>query len=178
MQTIFRDDKRYIKTYWKNFTNQEVYSTFDWGIRDNDGYYYILGRTDDVINVSGHRLGTREIEEVISSHQNVSEVAVIGVNDKLKGQVAVAFVIPKQNKDIDNDFNEEKIKIEIKKLVEKKIGSFAKPYSIYLVNLLPKTRSGKLLRRSIQAVYEERDPGDLPTIEDPNALNHIKASIK
>ncbi|MGB4345216.1 MAG: propionate--CoA ligase, partial [Burkholderiaceae bacterium] len=90
MQTIFGDDERFVKTYWSNFSTEQVYSTFDWGIRNDDGYYFILGRTDDVINVAGHRLGTREIEESISSHPNVSEVAVVGVEDKLKGQVAVA----------------------------------------------------------------------------------------
>ncbi|MBW8077196.1 MAG: propionate--CoA ligase, partial [Gallionella sp.] len=95
MQTVYGDDQRFVKTYWNNFRTEQVYSTFDWGIRDADGYYFILGRTDDVINVAGHRLGTREIEESISSHSNVAEVAVVGVEDKLKGQVAVAFVILK-----------------------------------------------------------------------------------
>ncbi|HJW54758.1 MAG TPA: propionate--CoA ligase, partial [Burkholderiaceae bacterium] len=95
MQTVYGDDERFVKTYWSNFRTEQVYSTFDWGIRDKDGYYFILGRTDDVINVAGHRLGTREIEESISSHPNVSEVAVVGVEDKLKGQVAIAFAILK-----------------------------------------------------------------------------------
>jgi propionyl-CoA synthetase len=93
MQTVWRDDERFVGTYWKSIPGRMVYSTFDWGIRDADGYYYILGRTDDVINVAGHRLGTREIEESISSHPNVAEVAVVGVSDALKGQVAMAFVV-------------------------------------------------------------------------------------
>ncbi len=95
MQTVWGDDERYVNTYWKSIPGRQVYSTFDWGIRDEDGYYYILGRTDDVINVAGHRLGTREIEESISSHPNIAEVAVVGVADPLKGQVAVAFAVPK-----------------------------------------------------------------------------------
>ena len=95
MQTVWRDDARFVKTYWKSIPGKLVYSTFDWGIRDEDGYYFILGRTDDVINVAGHRLGTREIEESISSHPNVAEVAVVGVADQLKGQVAMAFVVLK-----------------------------------------------------------------------------------
>ena len=95
MQTIWRDDARFVNTYWKTIPGKMVYSTFDWGIRDEDGYFYILGRTDDVINVAGHRLGTREIEESISGHPNVAEVAVVGVADSLKGQVAMAFVVPK-----------------------------------------------------------------------------------
>ena len=93
MQTVWGDDARFVDTYWRTIPGRQIYSTFDWGIRDADGYYYILGRTDDVINVAGHRLGTREIEESISSHSNVAEVAVIGVADTLKGQVAMAFVV-------------------------------------------------------------------------------------
>jgi acyl-coenzyme A synthetase/AMP-(fatty) acid ligase len=85
MQTVWGDDDRYVKTYWNTIPGKLIYSTFDWGIKDKDGYYFILGRTDDVINVAGHRLGTREIEESISSHANISEVAVVGIEDKLKG---------------------------------------------------------------------------------------------
>ena len=95
MQTIWHDDARFVKTYWQSVPGKMVYSTFDWGIRDADGYYFILGRTDDVINVAGHRLGTREIEESIASHPNVAEVAVVGVADQLKGQVAMAFAVLK-----------------------------------------------------------------------------------
>src|SRR5260221_10182811 len=95
MQSVWRDDDRFVKTYWNSIPGRQVYSTFDWGIRDEQGYYFILGRTDDVINVAGHRLGTREIEESISSHPDVAEVAVVGVSDALKGQVALAFVVVK-----------------------------------------------------------------------------------
>ena len=84
-----------MNTYWKSVPGKLVYSTFDWGIRDEDGYFFILGRTDDVINVAGHRLGTREIEESISAHPNIAEVAVVGVADQLKGQVAMAFAVAK-----------------------------------------------------------------------------------
>ena len=88
MSTVWGDDQRFVRIYWTSVPNRQVYSTFDWGIRDEDGYFFILGRTDDVINVAGHRLGTREIEESLSSHPNVAEVAVVGVADALKGQVA------------------------------------------------------------------------------------------
>jgi propionyl-CoA synthetase len=91
MQTVWQDDARFVNTYWSSIPDRQVYSTFDWGIRDADGYFYILGRTDDVINVAGHRLGTREIEESISGHPNIAEVAVVGVADPLKGQVAMAL---------------------------------------------------------------------------------------
>ena len=95
LQTVWRDDARFVNTYWSSVPNKLVYSTFDWAIRDQDGYYFILGRTDDVINVAGHRLGTREIEECIAGHPNIAEVAVVGVADQLKGQVAMAFAVPR-----------------------------------------------------------------------------------
>ncbi|WP_050476816.1 propionate--CoA ligase [Herbaspirillum rhizosphaerae] len=176
MQTVYRDDARFVHTYWSNFSTP-VYSTFDWGIRDEDGYYFILGRTDDVINVAGHRLGTREIEESISSHTNVSEVAVVGVEDKLKGQVAIAFVIPKKADGIATPEGRQALEAEIMRVVDKQIGAVGRPSRVHFVSLLPKTRSGKLLRRSIQAICEGRDPGDLTTIEDPGSLQQIKAAL-
>ena len=177
MQTVFGDDERFVKTYWSNFSTEQVYSTFDWGIRDDDGYYFILGRTDDVINVAGHRLGTREIEESISSHPNVSEVAVVGVEDKLKGQVAVAFVIPRHAETTATAEARAQLEKEVWAVVDKQLGAVARPARVHCVNLLPKTRSGKLLRRSIQAICEGRDPGDLTTIEDPTSLEQIKAAV-
>lgn len=176
LQTIYGDDQRYVSTYWSNFEHQ-VYSTFDWGVRDDDGYYFILGRTDDVINVAGHRLGTREIEESISSHPNVSEVAVVGVEDKLKGQAAVAFVILKDVSGLTDEAARAKAEKEIMSVVDKQIGAVGRPSRVYFVNLLPKTRSGKLLRRSIQAICEGRDPGDLPTIEDASSLLQISEAV-
>ncbi len=178
MQTIFGDDERFVKTYWSNFSTEQVYSTFDWGIRNDDGYYFILGRTDDVINVAGHRLGTREIEESISSHPNVSEVAVVGVEDKLKGQVAVAFVIPKHADTVTTVEARQQLEKEVFALVDKQLGAVARPSRVHCVNLLPKTRSGKLLRRSIQALCEGRDAGDLTTIEDPQSLVQIREALK
>ena len=178
MQTVYRDDQRFINTYWANFATEQVYSTFDWGIRDSDGYYFILGRTDDVINVAGHRLGTREIEESISSHPNVSEVAVVGVEDKLKGQVAVAFVIPKLASSTATPEARAQLEKEVWAVVDKQLGAVARPSRVHCVNLLPKTRSGKLLRRSIQALCEGRDPGDLTTIEDPASLEQVRQALQ
>ena len=174
MQTVWRDDKRFVETYWKSVPNRLAYSTFDWAVRDEDGYFFILGRTDDVINVAGHRLGTREIEESISGHANVAEVAVVGVADQLKGQVAMAFVVPKDAAAVADDAGQMKLEGEIMKLVDSTLGAVARPSRVRFVGLLPKTRSGKLLRRAIQAVCEGRDPGDLTTIEDPTALQQIK----
>jgi len=177
IQTVYGDDDRFVKTYWTNFQTP-VYSTFDWGIRDSDGYYFILGRTDDVINVAGHRLGTREIEESISSHANVSEVAVVGVEDKLKGQVAVAFVIVRHADSVVDAAQRESLEAEIMRTVDQQIGAVGRPARVHFVSALPKTRSGKLLRRSIQAICEGRDPGDMTTIDDPASLQQIKAALQ
>ncbi|MEY2810755.1 MAG: hypothetical protein RLZ66_2266 [Pseudomonadota bacterium] len=177
LQTVWGDDERFVKTYWSSVPGKMVYSTFDWGIRDADGYFFILGRTDDVINVAGHRLGTREIEESISSHPNVAEVAVVGVADQLKGQVAMAFAVVKDASGLTDDAAKLKLEGEIMKVVDEQLGAVARPARVRFVTVLPKTRSGKLLRRAIQAVCEKRDPGDLTTIEDPTALQQIQAMI-
>lgn len=168
MQTVWGDDERFVKTYWQAVPGKMVYSTFDWGIKDKDGYFFILGRTDDVINVAGHRLGTREIEESISSHPNIAEVAVVGVEDKLKGQVAVGFAIPKDSN------KTETLEAEVMKTVDSQLGAVARPARVYIVHALPKTRSGKIVRRSLQAIAEGRDPGDLSTMEDQTVLAQIK----
>jgi len=174
MQTVWRDDERFVKTYWSSVPGRLVYSTFDWGIRDADGYFFILGRTDDVINVAGHRLGTREIEESISAHPNISEVAVVGVADQLKGQVAMAFAVVKDASLLGDDAARLKLEGEIMKLVDNDLGAVARPARVRFVSTLPKTRSGKLLRRAVQAVCEGRDPGDLTTMDDPAALQQIR----
>ena len=174
LQTVWRDDARFVKTYWTSIPGRQIYSTFDWGIRDADGYFFILGRTDDVINVAGHRLGTREIEESISSHPNVAEVAVVGVADQLKGQVAMAFAVLKDATKVTTAADALALEGEIMKLVDSQLGGVARPSRVRFVSVLPKTRSGKLLRRAIQAVCEGRDPGDLTTIEDPSALQQVK----
>ena len=174
LQTVWRDDARFVNTYWKSIPGRMVYSTFDWGIRDADGYYFILGRTDDVINVAGHRLGTREIEECIASHANIAEVAVVGVADQLKGQVAMAFAVPRDSSALVDDAARLKFEGEVMKQVDAQLGAVARPARVIFVNMLPKTRSGKLLRRALQAVAERRDTGDLTTMEDPVALQQIK----
>ncbi|HEY2337042.1 MAG TPA: propionate--CoA ligase [Burkholderiales bacterium] len=171
MSTVWGDDERFVKTYFSDFKGQQVYSTFDWGIRDRDGYYFILGRTDDVINVAGHRLGTREIEEAVSMHPNIAECAVVGVADPIKGQVPLAFAVLK-------DSSKNTSPTDIMQTVDKQLGAIARPKDVHFVTLLPKTRSGKTLRRSIQALAEGRDPGDLTTIEDPNALDQIRKALQ
>ena len=173
MSTLWGDDQRFVDTYFSDFKDRLVYSTFDWGIRDKDGYYFILGRTDDVINVAGHRLGTREIEEAVSMHSNIAECAVVGVADSLKGQMPLAFAVAKGT--IEDPKTLEK---EVMDTVDRQLGAIARPRAVHFVTLLPKTRSGKTLRRAIQALAEGRDPGDLTTIEDPGALEQIRQALK
>ena len=172
MSTVWNDDERFIQSYFSHF-KELLYSSLDWAIRDEDGYTFILGRTDDVINVAGHRLGTREIEECISGHPLVAEAAVIGVKDELKGQVPLVFVTLKQAVEGDGSA----VVAEMMQRVTQSLGAVARPAHIHLVNALPKTRSGKLLRRSLQALAEHRDPGDLSTLDDPGALDEIRRAL-
>jgi len=177
MTTVWGDDDRFVKTYFSTFSNELVYSTFDWGIRDADGYYFILGRTDDVINVAGHRLGTREIEEAINVHANVAECAVVGVADPIKGQMPLAFAVARDGARLDSAEGRRALEQEVMDTVDRQLGAIARPRAVHFVTLLPKTRSGKTLRRAIQALAEGRDPGDLTTIEDPAALEQIRAAV-
>jgi len=173
MTTIWRDDARFLQSYFSHF-KELLYSSLDWAIRDEDGYTYILGRTDDVINVAGHRLGTREIEESVSSYASVAEAAVIGVKDELKGQVPVVFATLRSADGADK----REAASGMQQRVVDMLGGVAKPARVYIVNALPKTRSGKLLRRSLQALAEDRDPGDLSTLDDPNSLEEVRNALR
>jgi propionyl-CoA synthetase len=177
MTTVWGDDERFVKTYFTSFPGRLAYSTFDWGTRDADGYHFILGRTDDVINVAGHRLGTREIEEAVQAHANIAEVAVVGVADPIKGQMPIAFAVVKDTGRIATPQQRRDHEKEVMDTVDSQLGAIARPARVHFVTLLPKTRSGKLLRRSIQALAEGRDPGDLTTIEDAAALDQIRAAL-
>ncbi len=177
MTTVWGDDERFVKTYFSTFRDRMLYSTFDWATRDKDGYYFVLGRTDDVINVAGHRLGTREIEEAVQAHSGVAEVAVVGVADAVKGQVPVAFAVLKDPSRLATPEGIAAMRKEVMDTVDRELGAIARPGQVHFVTLLPKTRSGKLLRRSIQALAEGRDPGDLTTIEDPLALEQIREAL-
>ncbi len=178
MSTVWGDDKRFVQTYFTMFKDEQVYTTFDWATRDEDGYYFIMGRTDDVINVAGHRLGTREIEEAVQAHANIAEVAVVGVADPLKGQVPVAFAVVKDGGKTATPELTAAHEKEVMTTVDRELGAIARPAQVHFVTLLPKTRSGKLLRRAIQALCEGRDPGDLTTIEDPAALEQLRGALK
>ena len=174
MTTIWNDDARFVNSYFSHF-KELLYSSLDWAIRDEQGYNFNLGRTDDVINVAGHRLGTREIEEAVSGHGSVAEAAVIGVHDELKGQVPVVFATLRQHSDV----ADERVAAAngMRRAVEEGLGAVARPARVYIVNALPKTRSGKLLRRSLQALAQGSDPGDLSTLDDPNALEEIRKAL-
>ena len=175
MTTIWGNDARFIQSYFSHF-KELLYSSLDWAIRDADGYTFILGRTDDVINVAGHRLGTREIEESVAMHASVAEAAVIGVHDELKGQVPIVFATLKATS---SDAGEKRSAAAgMQQRVVELLGGVAKPARVYIVNALPKTRSGKLLRRSLQALAEDRDPGDLSTLDDPAALDEIRGALE
>lgn len=177
LSTVWGDDKRFIKSYFSDF-KELLYTTSDWAVRDDDGYYFILGRTDDVINVAGHRLGTREIEEAVSNHNDVAEVAVVGVHDELKGQVSHVFATLKDATLAQDPSQQARLQKEVIDEVVKQLGPVARPSAVYFVNALPKTRSGKLLRRSIQALAEGRDPGDLSTLDDPSSLEAVRQAVK
>ncbi len=177
LSTVWGDDERFVATYFSLFREPQVYSSFDWGIRDKDGYHYILGRTDDVINVAGHRLGTREIEEAIQGHPAIAEVAVVGVADPLKGQLPMAFAVVRDAAAIASAEMRSALERAVFKQVDDSLGAIARPSRVHFLTVLPKTRSGKLLRRSIQALAEGRDPGDLTTIEDPAALEQLRLAL-
>jgi propionyl-CoA synthetase len=177
MTTVWGQDERFVQTYFTSFPGKLIYTTFDWGIRDKDGYYFILGRTDDVINVAGHRLGTREIEEAISAHAAIAEVAVVGVADPLKGQMPMAFAVVKDPAKIATPQLRAALEKEVMGTVDGLLGPIARPKQVHFVGQLPKTRSGKVLRRSIQAIAEGRDPGDLTTLDDPVGIQMVKDAV-
>lgn len=177
LTTVWGQDDRFVSTYFTLFKDPLVYSSYDWAIKDDDGYFTILGRTDDVINVAGHRLGTREIEEAIQNHPAIAEVAVVGVEDKLKGQVPMAFAVVKDAAKVATPELVKALEKEVFGTVDGILGAIGRPARVHFVTGLPKTRSGKMLRRSLQALAEGRDPGDLTTIDDPSTLEQIKRAL-
>ncbi|MDD2884707.1 MAG: propionate--CoA ligase [Dechloromonas sp.] len=177
LSTVWGQDDRFVSTYFTLFKEPLVYSSYDWAIKDDEGYFTILGRTDDVINVAGHRLGTREIEEAIQNHSAIAEVAVVGVEDKLKGQVPMAFAVVKDAARVATPELVKALEKEVFSAVDGILGAIGRPARVHFVTGLPKTRSGKMLRRSLQALAEGRDPGDLTTIEDPSTLEQIRNAL-
>ncbi|HEX7928854.1 MAG TPA: AMP-binding protein, partial [bacterium] len=173
LSTVWGNDERFKNSYYGQF-KEMLYYTGDYAIRDADGYFFVLGRADEVINVAGHRLGTREIEEAISGHPAVAETAAVGVKDELKGQAVVAFVVLKAG----ITMTAPEVDAAIKKQVDVTVGAIARPKEVHVVAALPKTRSGKVIRRAITAMAEGRDPGDLSTLEDGAAIDGIQQAMK
>lgn len=174
LMTLWNDDDRYIKSYWQHFKGKLLYMTGDYAVKDEDGYVWMLGRADEVLNVSGHRLGTREIEEVVAGHTAVAENCVIGVRHELKGEGVLVVAVLKQNV---APANQDGVAREIRNLVRERIGPIASPDAIHFVNMLPKTRSGKIMRRVIRAVYQGDNIGDLSTIEDDATVDMVREAV-
>jgi len=167
LRTLYGDDKRYIDTYWSKY--RDMYFPGDGAKKDEDGYFWLLGRVDDVINVSGHRIGTMEVESALVDHKKVAEAAVIGKSHEIKGQCIVAFVTLKEGVALDSELEE-----ELKQHVAKKIGAIARPEKIYFTADLPKTRSGKIMRRLLRDIAEGRVLGDTITLADPSVIEKLK----
>jgi len=170
LRTIWRDPDRYVSQYWSQIPG--AYFTGDGARQDEDGFFWLMGRIDDVINVSGHRLGTMEIESALVSHPAVSEAAVVGAPHPIKGQAIVAYVVLKEGQEASVTLG-----VELKAHVRKEIGALAVPEQVYLVDKLPKTRSGKIMRRVMRAVVSGEDIGDVTTLEDASAVDEVRAWI-
>jgi len=174
LRTIFGDDERYRDTYWSRFATQGYYFAGDGAKYDTDGALWLLGRVDDVMNVSGHRISTTEVESALVSHESVAEAAVVGAADEMTGQGIVAFVILRGT----TDGEDEEVLVEtLRKHVAKEIGPIAKPKRILVVPELPKTRSGKIMRRLLRDIAENRSVGDATTLQDSTVLNQISSGL-
>ena len=169
--TLWNADKRYEENYMTNY--EGYYQTYDAGHIDEDGYIWIMSRTDDIINVAGHRLSTGAIEEVLSEHQSVAECAVLGIADKLKGQLPIGLVVLKSGVEKDN----EAISKECIQMVRNKIGPVAAFKVVVVIKRLPKTRSGKILRGTIRKIADKEDYKMPATIDDPAILDEITQSL-
>ena len=169
--TLYGDDERFVEAYYGKY-GSEMYYSGDYAIQDKDGYFWMLGRADEVINVAGHRLGTRELEEIVSSHPKVAECSTIGFKHDIKGEAIAVFAVLKQGFE-----GNDELRKEIVKMVRDKIGPIATPEKLEFVKALPKTRSGKVMRRVLKALCEERDLGDMSTIEDGASVDDIKKAL-
>ena len=168
LRTVYGDPERYIEQYWKRFPG--IYFTGDGARCDSDGYFWIMGRVDDVINVAGHRLGTMEVESALVSHPKVAEAAVVGRPDELKGQALVAFVTVQAAYKPDDA-----LRAELKDHVTREIGAIARPEEIRFSEALPKTRSGKIMRRLLRDIASGTETvGDTTTLEDYSVLARLR----
>jgi acetyl-CoA synthetase len=178
LRTLWGDDQRFEDTYWQRFREQGYYFAGDGAKKDEDGDIWVLGRVDDVMNVSGHRLSTTEIESALVSHPKVAEAAVVGAADETTGQAVCAFVILRESAVDDGDSDGSDIVQELRNHVAKEIGAIAKPRQVMIVPELPKTRSGKIMRRLLKDVAEEREVGDVTTLADSTVMDLISANLE
>lgn len=169
--TVWRDDDRYVRSYLSAFPG--TYSSGDSGFIDDDGYVFVMGRTDDVINVAGHRLSTGSIEAAIASHRSVAECAVVGVSDPIKGQVPRALVVLNAHPQVDPD----QLHAELELLVRRTVGAIAVPARTDLVEALPKTRSGKILRRAMRDLADGRHTPNPATVDDTAVLDRLRTLL-
>jgi acetyl-CoA synthetase len=169
--TLWKDHERYVKDYWQRISRR--YYTGDAALKDEDGYIWFLGRMDEVIKIASHRIGTIEIESTLVSHPSVAEAAVVGKPDPLRGEVAAAFVVLKAG-----NAPSEELKTKLRELVQKSLGKIVVVDEIDFVDMLPKTRSGKIMRRLIKAVITGQPLGDYSTIEDEGSIEEIRKAAE
>jgi len=170
-RTLYREPDRFVETYWSRY-GRDTYLVGDAARRDEDGYFWIVGRIDDVINVSGHRLSTMEVESAIVSHPKVAEAAVIGVPDEQTGQAIVAFVTPEGGAQ-----GGDELAAALREHVAQKIGKLARPKEIHFADDLPKTRSGKIMRRLLRDIAQGNELGDVTTLRDPSVVEQLKQQV-
>ena len=173
LRTLYKEDERFLETYWSRWVGRDTYFVGDAARRDEDGYFWIVGRVDDVLNVSGHRLSTAEIESAIVSHELVAEAAVIGQTDETTGQSVCAFVTLEGDVEGDGELIE-----RIRAHVAEKIGKLARPKRIIWAEDLPKTRSGKIMRRLLRDIAEGRELGDVTTLREPGVMAQLEEKVK
>ena len=168
---LWKDDKKYTDVYWSKFDG--MYYPGDYAIKDSDGYFWLLGRSDDILKIAGHRIGTAELESSLVSHNDVIEAAVCGIPDEIKGESIIAFVILKEN----CTSSQEKLLIELRDVVRNEIGAIATPQQFYFVTKLPKTRSGKIMRRLLKSIVCGEKIGDTSTLEDKTSVNEVQSAF-
>ena len=168
---LWKDDKKYTDVYWSKFDG--MYYPGDYAIKDSDGYFWLLGRADDILKIAGHRIGTAELESSLVSHNDVIEAAVCGIPDEIKGESIIAFVILKEN----CTSSQEKLLIELRDVVRNEIGAIATPRQFYFVTKLPKTRSGKIMRRLLKSIVCGEKIGDTSTLEDKTSVNEVQSAF-
>ena len=178
LMTLYNDDERYKQVYWSRFEN--CYYPGDWAKLDEDGYFWLLGRADEVLKIAGHRIGTAELESAVTELDFVAEAAVVGVEDPVKGQAIVVFAVPTADTQPSKELEE-----KVRQHVRQTIGPIATPKAVVFLQQLPKTRSGKIMRRLLKAVFEGKQLGDVTTLEDEasveqvkQAYEHVKAALQ